>query len=37
LTTSFSQAKTYNIKAKFAGGGFLKGSSGTLAQVVNAN
>jgi hypothetical protein len=35
LTTSFSKAKTYTIKAKYSGGGFLKASSGTVKQVVN--
>ena len=35
LTTSFSIAKTYTIKARYAGFDFLGPSSGTLKQVVN--
>lgn len=35
LTTSFSRAKSYSIKAKYSGGGFLKASSGIVKQVVN--
>ncbi len=35
LTTSFSTAKTYTIKASYAGFGFLGLSSGTVKQVVN--
>ena len=35
LTTSFSKAKSYTIKAKFAATGFLKASAGSLTQVVN--
>jgi hypothetical protein len=33
--TSLSKAKTYTIKAKYSGGGFLAASSGTVKQVVN--
>ena len=35
LTTSFSRARTYAIKASYEGEGFLKASSGTVKQVVN--
>ena len=35
LSTSFSIAKNYTIKAAYAGGGFFKASSGTVKQVVN--
>jgi hypothetical protein len=35
LTTSFSTAKTYTIKATYAGFDFLGPSSGTVKQVVN--
>lgn len=35
LATSFSKAKTYTIKAKYAGDAFHKASSGTIKQVVN--
>jgi hypothetical protein len=35
LTTSFPQAKTYTIKATYAGDAFHKASSGTVKQVVN--
>jgi hypothetical protein len=34
FVTSFSKAKTYAIKAKYAGGGFLGASSGTVKQKV---
>jgi hypothetical protein len=34
LNTSFSKAKTYTIKASYAGSGFLGASSGTMKQVV---
>ncbi len=34
LTTSFSKADVYVIKATYAGGGFLKGSSGRVRQLV---
>jgi len=34
LNTSFSKAKTYTIKASYAGGGFFGASSGTMKQVV---
>ncbi len=34
LTTSFSRAKTYTIKAKYPGDAFRKPSSGTVKQVV---
>ncbi len=34
LNTSFSKAKTYTIKASYAGGGFFAASSGTMKQVV---
>ena len=35
LTTSFSAAKTYTIKATYPGDPFRKASSGTVKQVVN--
>jgi hypothetical protein len=35
LTTSFSKAKTYTIKATYPGDAFRKPSSGTVKQVVN--
>ena len=35
LTTSFSKAKSYTIKASFAGGIYLKASKGTVKQTVN--
>ncbi len=35
LTTSFSKAKTYTIKASYSGDAFRKASSGTVKQVVN--
>ncbi|HEY4840658.1 MAG TPA: FG-GAP-like repeat-containing protein [Terriglobales bacterium] len=35
LNTSFPKAKTYKIKVKYSGGGFLKASSGSVEQVVN--
>ena len=35
LTTSFSKAKTYAIKADYPGDAFHKKSSGTVKQVVN--
>jgi uncharacterized protein (DUF2141 family) len=34
LNTSFSKAKTYTIKASYAGSGFFGASSGTMKQVV---
>ena len=35
LSTSFSKAKTYTIKATYPGDAFRKPSSGTVKQVVN--
>jgi hypothetical protein len=35
LTRSFSMAKTYTIKATYAGFDYLGASSGTMKQVVN--
>jgi hypothetical protein len=35
LNASFPKAKTYKIKAKYSGGGFLKAGSGSVEQVVN--
>jgi hypothetical protein len=35
LSTSFSTAKTYTIKASYPGDAFRKASSGTVKQVVN--